>query len=71
MNNTDFKADIRVQTKYCYTEQELNDFLNTLHTSDLYCIQFLPVAQVSGTNDSVDGSSRIVGIVEYFARVRQ
>ena len=74
------KIDRTLQVKYCYTEKELNDFLEQLTTSDLakafinklgllHNIQYLPtpMGKTSETKGRIDTS--IVAIVSYWVFV--
>ena len=60
-----------VQVKYCYTEEELNEFLKTLHTEAglkprLHSIQYCATVEGKGNNDSAEVGSSVVAIVQYF-----
>ena len=64
-----------LQVKYCYSEEEANEFLKTLSVDGLTCprlhaIQYCPKASVSGNNDSIEGQCNVVAIIQYFVEVK-
>lgn len=60
-----------VQVKYCYTEEELNEFLKTLHTEAglkprLHSIQYVSTVDGGGHDDTFSVVNSIVAVVQYF-----
>lgn len=64
----------RLQIKYCYTEEETNEFLKTLpcvadgeyNKNKLYSIQFINKVEGNGTETSCKVGTDVIAIVEYF-----
>ena len=64
-----------LQVKYCYSEEEANEFLKTLSEDGATCprlhtIQYYPKASVSGNNDSIEGRCNVVAIIQYSVEVK-
>lgn len=60
---------VRLQVKYCYSEDEVNKFLMKLSTTEypkVQSIQYCGKVQGEGTDQSVSVGSDVVAIVQYF-----
>ncbi len=62
-----------IQVKYCYSEEELNEFLKTLHTDAalaprLHNIQYLPNVNGEGDDSKVSISNSVIAIVQYWTK---
>ena len=67
-----------LKVKYCYTEEEVNSFLETMpfevfhdkeeekSVSKLYGITYLPSPNGGGTEDDISYNTDIVAIVQYW-----
>jgi hypothetical protein len=64
-----------LRVKYCYSESNLNLFLETLNVGPnaslpkLHSIQYLPQAYGNGTNENIEMHSEVIAIVQYFTEV--
>lgn len=67
---------LRCQVKYCYSEEELNEFLLTINmgkdwaTPYLQNIQYMANMHIKGKKDVVDGASDVIAIVHYIIDVQ-
>ena len=64
-----------LRVKYCYSESDLNLFLETLNVDQntalpkLHSIQYLPQAYGQGNNENINMHSEVIAIVQYFTEV--
>lgn len=64
-----------LRVKYCYSESDLNLFLETLNVDQnaslpkLHSIQYLPQALGHGNNENLEMHSEVIAIVQYFTEV--
>lgn len=68
----------RLQVKYVKTEEELNEFLKTLHVYEKYgekkypvlgSIQYVGLVSCEGNNDSIKAGTNVMAAVQYFIEV--
>ena len=62
-----------IQVKYCYSEEELNSFLKTLHTDAslaprLHNIQYMTNVNGQGDDSKVSISNSVIAIVQYWTK---